>query len=415
MTDHQLINPLTSPLSRASLSRRNALKGFAGLGAAGFLTACGSPGTGGSGSTGPATTGDTATATTTGGADSGGDGAKVVNWSSWPEYLDVDSNGTWPSITAFEDATGIKVTYNEDYTDNDVFFQKVRPQLSSGQDTGRDVWISTDWMVARLVRLGYVQKLDYANIPNATANMDPSYQHVAFDDGRIYSLPWQAGFSSLAWNDTATGGKAVTSMDQLLTDPALKGKVTLLTEFRDTVGLILIELGYRMDTVTLAQFQEAVGEIKKAVDSGQIKGFTGNEYTTALVSGETAACVAWTGDIVQLLPDNPSLKYKLGDTGIPRWTDNWVIPNKAAHKANAEKLINHYFDPKIMAMVADYVNYIPPVVGVKDILMAQDPDVANNQLIFPDEATLAKAQTFRALTADEETQFNDTFQAVVTG
>ena len=395
-------------LSRAAISRRSALAGFAGLAAAGVLTACGSPGRNASAS------GSASASATPQSAPDKSDTEKVVNWSNWPEYIDVDDKGKHPSIDAFTKKTGIKVTYNEDYNDNDEFFAKVRPLLDAGQDTGRDLWVSTDWMVARLIRLGYLQKLDYANIPNL-ANLEPSLKDVPFDPGRAYSLPWQLGFVGIAYNPKATGGRKVTSVDQLLHDPALKGKVTMLTEMRDTVGLVLIEQGKNLGTVTAEEFAAALAVIQDAKDSGQIKGFTGNEYTKPLASGDTAACVAWTGDVVQLRADNPALGYSLGEKGIPTFSDNFVIPNLAQHKKNAEKLIDYYYDPKVMAPVADWVNYIPPVAGVKDLLVKDDPEVANNELIFPSQDVLARTQVFRGLTAEEETSFNRQFQAVVTG
>jgi spermidine/putrescine transport system substrate-binding protein len=399
-------DPLFTSFARSAISRRAALAGIAGTAVAGLLAGCGSPGRN-PGASGSASRTPVA-------APDKSDTDKVVNWSNWPEYIDVDDDGKHPSIQGFTKDTGIKVNYNEDYNDNDEFFAKVRPLLEAGQDTGRDTWISTDWMVARLIRLGYVQPLEYANIPNL-ANLEPSMKDVPFDPGRVYSLPWQSGFVGIAYNPKATGGRKVTSVDQLLHDPALKGKVTMLTEMRDTVGVVLIEQGVNLADVTAEQFAAALAVVQEAKDAGQIKGFTGNEYTKPLASGDTAACVAWTGDVVQLRADNPALGYTLSEKGIPMFSDNFVIPNLAQHKKNAEKLIDYYYRPEVMALVAEYVNYIPPVVGVKDLLLKKDPDVANNELIFPNEEVLGRSQVFRALTAAEETDFNRQFQAVVTG
>ncbi len=166
-------SPYTS-LSRAALSRRSAFAGLAGVAATGLLAACGSPGRNASAS-------GSASPTPKAAVDKSAT-EKVVNWSNWPEYIDVDSKGNHPSIDAFTKSSGIKVKYNEDYNDNDEFFAKVRPLLEAGQDTGRDTWVSTDWMVARLIRLGYVQPLDYANIPNLT-NLEPSLKDAPFDPG----------------------------------------------------------------------------------------------------------------------------------------------------------------------------------------------------------------------------------------
>src|SRR4051794_17374705 len=393
---------MSIPLMRGMLTRRTLFRGAGAVALGTFLAACGTPGTA------PKSNEDRA-------ADDQSDKDKVVNWSNWPEYIDTDdATGEHPSLAAFLTATGITVNYTEDYNDNDEFFAKVRPQLSGGQDTGRDVWCSTDWLVARLIRLGWVQELNRDNMPNA-ANVQDNLADVEFDPGRKFSLPWQSGFTGIGYNPDATDGTKVESIDQLLTDPKLKGRVTMLTEMRDTVGMVLLAMGKDPADFTDADFEAAMKELQSAKDAGQFKGFTGNEYTAGLASGEIAACLAWTGDVVQLKADNPKLGYTLPTTGHMIWSDNFVIPNKAQHKKNAEKLIDYYYDPAVMADVEDYVNYIPPVVGSKAILLKQDPEVAKNQLIFPSAATLDKAHVFRGLTAAEETKYNKSFQNLVGG
>jgi spermidine/putrescine transport system substrate-binding protein len=340
---------------------------------------------------------------------------KLVNWSNWPAYMDVDEKTKkHPTLDAFTKETGIKVNYTEDYNDNNEFYAKVRPLLAAGSDTGRDMWASTDWMAARLIRQNYVQKFDLANIPNH-GNVEDALLNVPFDKGRLYSLPWQSGMTGIAWNPKSTGGKKIESIDQLLTDPKLKGKVTMLTEMPDTIGLVLIALGKDPAAFTDADFDAACAEIQKAKDAGQIKGFTGNDYTKPLASGDTAACVAWSGDIVQLKADNPSLGFVLPQKGFMIWSDNLVIPNLAKHKKNAETLINYYYDPKVMAQVVDYVNYVSPVKGTKAVLLKTDPAVATNELILPSADTLTRSHIFRGLSAAEETRYNRKFEQIVTG
>jgi spermidine/putrescine transport system substrate-binding protein len=399
---------LRAALSRGVLTRRTAMAGGAGAIAL-ALAACGSKGKN------PTASGSGSAAPSAKAAQDMSDSEKLVNWSNWPEYIDVDDKTqARPSLVAFTKKTGIKVNYTEDYNDNDEFYAKVRPLLADGKDTGRDVWVSTDWMVARLIRQGYVQKFDLANIPNHK-NVDASLMDVEFDKGRLYSLPWQSGFAGIAYNPAATGGKKIETIDQLLTDPALKGKVTLLTEMRDTVGLVMLAMGKKLESFTDADFNAAIDELKKAKDAGQIKGFTGNEYTKPLASGDTAACIAWTGDVVQLQADNPKLGYVLPKTGATLWSDNFVIPAMAKHKKNAETLINYYYDPAVMAQVVDYVNYISPVQGTKEVLQKEDPSVADNPLIIPDAATLANAHVFRGLTAAEETKYSAAFADLTAG
>lgn len=403
-------NPdLTSPAFRAALargmvSRRTAMFGLAGLGVA-ALSACGSAGR---------SEDSNGTATAAGTAEDLSDSEKVVNWSNWPEYIDVDDDGNRPSLDAFTAATGIAVNYTEDYNDNDEFYAKVRPLLEAGQDTGRDVWCSTDWMVARLIRQGYLQELNYDNIPNAS-NLAESLKEVEFDPGRKFSIPWQSGFAGIAWNPESTGGKRIESIDQLLNDESIKGRVTLLTEMRDTVGLILLELGKDITSFTAEDFDEALAVIQDAKDRGQLQGFTGNEYTQPLASGDIAACIAWTGDVVQLQYDNPDLGYALPAKGCTIWSDNFVIPAMAQHKKNAELLIDHYYDPQVMAEVAAWVNFIPPVKGTEEALLELDPEIAGNDLILPSDEVLARAHTFRGLSDEEESDFTARFQSIVVG
>jgi spermidine/putrescine transport system substrate-binding protein len=405
MTENRPEN-LSPALVRGLLTRRTVMQGAGVAGLAAALAACGTKGT-------AAPAGNSASAKPTWADKSDTD--KVVNWSNWQAYIDVDDKtSTHPTLDAFTKKLGIKVNYTEDVNDNDEFFAKIQPQLSASQDTGRDTFCLTDWMASKLIQLGWVQELNKDNIPNAT-NLVDTLQHVPFDDGRKYSLPWQSGFTGIGYNPKSTGGKKIETIDQLLTDPSLKGKVTLLTEMRDTVGLTMLSLGKDPAKFTDDDFNAAMDKLQKAKDAGQLKGFTGNDYTKGLASGDIAACMAWTGDVVQLKADNPNLGYVLPETGHMQWSDNFLIPNAAQHKKNAEILINYYYDPEVMATVEDYVNYIPPVKGSKEALLKTDPTTANNQLIFPSDATLAQSHVFMGLTEAQETKYNKAFQALIGG
>jgi spermidine/putrescine transport system substrate-binding protein len=398
--------PLRAALARGLTTRRAAMTGA--LGASFVLAACGSSGRSGGGASGSAAPSAKA-------AKDLSDTEKVVNWSNWQAYIDTsEDEKSRPSLDAFTKKTGIKVNYTEDYNDNDEFYAKVRPLLDGGKDTGRDVWCSTDWMVARLIRQGYVQQFDLANIPNA-GNVVESLKNVEYDPGRKFSLPWQSGFAGIAYNLDATDGTKVETMTQLLTDPKLKGKVTLLTEMRDTVGLVMMEMGKDPSKFGDADFEAAVEMIRKAKDAGQLKGFTGNDYVDPLTKGDIAACVGWTGDVAQIQLENRKVGFTLPEAGFTLWSDNFVIPALAKHKKNAEKLIDYYYDPVVMAEVEASVNYIPPVAGTPAELAKLDPALAKNPLIAPTDDVLARSKVFRGLSADEESKYNRLFADLTTG
>jgi spermidine/putrescine transport system substrate-binding protein len=400
------IDPRVQALVQASLSRRSVLLGAAGLAA---LAACGTgsstpSGSGGGGSTGPAKPSPAADRSAT---------DKVVNWANWTLYLDYDEDTKkYPTLEAFQKKTGIKATYAEDIDDNDTYYGKIQAQLRRGQDIGKDVIVLTDWMASRLIRAGYTQELDQAELPNAK-NLLPELQNVDFDPGRKHSLPWQGGFGVLAWNKQKVPGGLKTVSD--LWKPELKGRVEVLSEMRDTVGLIMLEQGVDISgKFTDDQFQAAVDELQKHISDGQIRQVKGNSYKEDLISGDALAVIGWSGDIFQINAENgDKWGLTLPEAGGTIWTDNLMVPVGSPHRKNAEALMNYYYDPVVAAEVAAYVNYICPVQGAKEELAKTDPDLAKSPWIFPDEPTLAKAKAFRTLTSDEETKYSEAFQKVI--
>ncbi|CAL9428360.1 Spermidine_putrescine-binding periplasmic protein [Streptomyces sp. enrichment culture] len=390
---------------RAALTRRSLLRASAGgalvAGGLGTLTACGIPAAG----------------RTEGGTSAADHSAKEkeVAFSNWTEYMDVDDSGKkHPTLDAFTERTGIAVKYTEDINDNNEFFGKVKPQLAAGQDTGRDLIVLTDWLAARLIRLGWVQKLDPANLPHAFANLSPQFRTPDWDPGRAYSYPWQGISTVIAYNRKALDGIEVKTLSDLLDNPKLKGRVGLLTEMRDTMGMALLDLDKDPGRFTDDDYDAAVARLQKAVDSGQIRRFTGNDYTSDLSKGDFAACLAWAGDVVQLKADNPDVDFVIPDSGYLTSSDNLLVPSKARHKTNAERLIDYYYEPRAAAELAAYINYVCPVDGVKDELAKIDPDAAENPLILPDQAMQAKSRAFRSLSSKEETAYEAKF-AKLTG
>ncbi|MCF2532780.1 polyamine ABC transporter substrate-binding protein [Yinghuangia soli] len=347
--------------------------------------------------------------------DGGSGGAGQVVFSNWPLYIDVaeDDENKHPTLDAFTKETGIKVKYTEDINDNNEFYAKIQPQLASGDDTKRDLIVLTDWMASRLVRLQYVQKMDPANVPNAVKNLDPRFKGNTWDAKREYAYPWTQLSTLIAYNSKATEGYAPESVDDLLTNPKLKGKVALLTEMRDTVGMVLLSMGKKTESFTDDDFNAALAKIQKAVDSKQIRRFTGNDYVQELASGDIAACLAWSGDLIQLQADNPEVQFVIPKHGYATGTDELLIPTKAANKANAEKLIDYYYRPEVAAQLTLSINYVSPVVGVQPELLRMDPAIASNQLVMPSPETAAKANTFRALSEAEETKYEEAFAKVI--
>jgi spermidine/putrescine transport system substrate-binding protein len=388
---------MTNRITRRELLRRGAGAG-ALLSLPGVLAACGG-GIEGQG------------ATTAGGATVPTDTtlANKLAISNWPLYIDIDEKTKKrPTVEQFQERYGVTVDYIEDVNDNDEWFGKFQAQLAAGQSIGRDLTVLTDWMAARMVRLGYVEAKNKDAIPNE-ANLSEVLRSPAWDPDRTYSLPWQSGMTGIAYNPKLVNGR-VTTIEQLLTDPKLKGKVTCLTEMPDTVGLVMLSNGDDPAVVTDETFQRAIDTLQPAVDSGQIRRFTGNDYADDLANGNVSACIAWSGDIVQLQLDNPGLEFVLPDQGGMLWTDNMLIPT-GGDVFTASTWMNFVYEPDIAAQIEAYVNYICPVNGAKEVLLQQDPEIANNTLIFPTDEMLANVHAFDTVAADNPA-YKEEFQAL---
>jgi spermidine/putrescine transport system substrate-binding protein len=398
LPEDPMVRSLVQLARKSQLSRRAMLAGTGGAAAALTLAAC-TPG----GATKPKAAKDVS------------DSDPNLIWANWSAYIDEDDDGNHPTLEAFEKETGIKVKYQIDIDDNNTYYGKVKDQLALGQDIGADLSVLTDWMIARWIRFGYAQKLNHDNIPNLK-NLNAGLQNPDFDKGRFYSVPWQGGFAGLCWNIEKVP-KGLKSVDDLW-DSSLKGRVGVLSEMRDTIGVIMLQLGIDISSnFSAADFSKGIDVFRKHVESGQIRNVKGNSYIEDLQNEDTLAAIVWSGDISVLNAEAGSEKwaFAIPEAGGTLWNDNFLVPIGATHKANAEKLINYYYEPEIAAEVAAWVNYITPVDGARDAVLDIDPDLADNQLIFPNDKTLATVKRFRTLTGAEEQEFGTQFQSVLLG
>jgi spermidine/putrescine transport system substrate-binding protein len=390
------------------ISRRNLLAASAVGAAAAGVAACGAS----------TTTSNQVTSSVSGSSDIGepqvldlSDTERVVEFSNWPQYIDVSKKNP-TTLDDFTAETGIEVIYSDDINDSNEFFAKVRTNLEQGQSINRDIVVLTEEGVELFIELGFAAPLNKELIPNAV-NLIPSLQDVPFDPGRTYSLPWQSGFTGIGWNsrllERELGLTEITSLDQFF-DPALKGRVTILSEMTDSMGLMLNWLGYSMSDFTDQQFNEALGVLVQKIDEGFIRQVTGNDYIGALDSGDAIAVIGWSGDILAL---GNKFGFAIPDSGGMLWADNMLIPSVATHKANAERLMNYYYDPVVAARLAAWVQYVCPVQGAQEAMEKIDPDLVDDPWIFPTPELLATVEEFMNLGIEKRTQYDREFQKAI--
>lgn len=392
-----IVRNIVQLLRGAQMNRRQLLRGAA-VGAAGAgalgLASCASNSGGG-----------------------GGGGGEGIVWGNWTYYLDFDeSTGSFTSLDNFVDQAGFSVDYIEDIDDNNTFYGKIKDQLKLGQFTGYDTVTFTDWMNGRLINDKQVQEFDYANLPNVEANLvDAQWDALDVDPGRKFTIPWQLPASGWVWNTEAVP-QGIKTLDDFLR-PELKGKVVVLSEMRDTMGMVMAGLGTDPNSDWGdTEFDAALAWLDDALKSGQIGNVKGNSYTQDLITGDALAAMAWTGDVVMLNAENDNQwTLEIPESGGMIAADSFTVPNgtSAEAKAQVEELINYYYDPVVMAEVANYVTFVPPVKGTQEEMRKINPENADNPLIFPDDKDWEHLHNFRTLTAEEDKKYSTAFQNVL--
>lgn len=377
---------------RVFLRRMGAVGLVAGAGS--LLAACGEVGGSSSGTVAATTPAKVSHAKTAIGS---------ITVSNWPLYIDKKTPKEW------ERKEGAELKYLEDINDNESFYAKVRQDLEADRSIGRDIVTLTDYMAARWIERGFVEPIDKANVPNAK-NLSPSLQSPSWDPERAYTLPWQSGMTGIGYNPKKTGGK-LTGMEDLF-DPRFKGRVTFLSEWRDSTTLLMLADGINPADATVDDVMAQLDKMEEASASGQIRRFTGNDYAKDLASGNVWACVAWSGDIVQLQADNPDLEFLIPEAGAGIWSDNMMIPAHAEQPYGAETWMNFYYDPAVAAQLAAYVNYVSPVEGAREHMLDIDPGLAENQLVFPDAETQKRLYPVVNLTGADEREVTARMQEI---
>jgi spermidine/putrescine transport system substrate-binding protein len=418
---------VTNPQTGA-ISRRRLLQGGALVGIGAFVAACRPAG----GVASPSAAASTPTAPSSAGSETPSQAASSaplggkLNFANWTAYIDLTVDpgpdgveGTKddgyvlpsPTLDQFKAATGIEVNYKEAVNDNEEFFgTDLQGPLSQNQPTAWDLIVMTDFMAARIIRLGWAETIDTTGMTNFPKNLEDAYLTRTFDPGAKMTAPWQSGMTGLGFDSAKTGD--LDSVESFW-DMKYKGKVDYLSEMRDAVGLSAIRLGFDPATITDDQYTKALAEIDKAIKAKLVRTIKGNDYLTDLASGDVVLSMSWSGDIIQLQADKDTVKFAVPKEGGMLWTDNMMIPKGAVNKKQAERFIDYYYDPGIAAQVEDFVNYVCPVKGAKEALIAINPDNANNPLIFPPADVLARVKVFKGLDEATEKKYLNAWNKVI--
>jgi spermidine/putrescine transport system substrate-binding protein len=328
--------------------------------------------------------------------------------STWVGYIDPGKNGT---EAEYEQASGVDVDWNEDINDNNQFLGKMQPLLQEGESGGRSIMMPSDWMASEMYDLGYLQELPHDELETVFDNLSPQFE-FSQDPEHKFSIPWQGGMTGI-WVNTAEADE-ITSINDLF-DPEYKGRVTMLSELRDTIPLVMRAEGIPTDEANKEDWLAAIDKVDQAVESGQIRRITGNEYTEDLTSANAVASIGWSGD--GYLIGRDGVEWRRPVEGCNTWFDTMTIPIGAPNTAAALDFMNFVYQPEVQADLAAFINYVTPVAGVKEIFEEEDPELAENQLIFPSEEFIKDCVAYTDPPGDQADQdeVTEAWQEVVSG
>jgi spermidine/putrescine transport system substrate-binding protein len=334
---------------------------------------------------------------------------------TWLGYMDWDDSGASASLDRFAAETGVTNDYQEAVNGNEEFFAaQLQGPLSNGLSTGWDLVVLTDEMSQKLVSYGWLEPIDAAATPNYQANLLEIYRGRDWDPGNLFAAPYVSGMTGLGYDQNITGPQS--NLDIVFAQD-FAGRVTYLTEFRDTVGVSALRLKYDPSTITEEQFQASLAEVKTAVDSGVVRTLPGQGYVNDMINGDVVLAIAWSGDVAGSLileqSEEQDFQWTLAEQGGMLWTDNMSIPKGAENKAQAQVWIDWYYDPRNAAQIAAAIKYLCPVKGASEAIVAFDPSLATNTLIFPDEAMIARLYQFRSLDLDTAARWTAEFDSVI--
>lgn len=290
----------------------------------------------------------------------------VLNVYNWDTYIDPEI------LNSFEEEFGVTINYRVFDNDNDLL-----EELRAG-DVDYDVIVPSDFIVAIMRNEGLLAPLDKGAIPNIE-NLEPTFVSPVFDPANRYCMPYQWGTVGIGYNEQAVG-REINSWSDFF-DPEFAGRVAMLDDYRTTMGLILLILGYSPNTTNPQQIAEAAEFLKSHAD--HIGAYTGDDAQDLLDSGEFDMVVEWSGDIFQVMEENEDIRYVIPSEGSIIWTDNACIPASAGNKRLGEQFINYLLEPEVGAQLSNYVQYGTPNEASLPFI---DAEVLNDPAIYPPES-----------------------------
>ena len=374
MAEHQ-IDEAIRRIAQTPLSRRGFLYASGLSATAAFLAAC---------STGGGTSAAPSAASAAPGASAGPSFAvpagieKELFMYNWGDYVDPGN------IETFKAAFGIEKFTYDTYASNDELLTK----LQGGAVGQWDVSAPTAEFVPAMVEQGFVQKIDFAQVPNAKY-IEAPFKGVWWDPKDEYQIPKDWGTTGITVR-TKVVKEDVSSWKKFFeVAPKYSGRIVMVDSPGDVFVAPLKALGYSLNTKVESELEEArtmllgIAPHVLALDSDQ--------YNTKLETEEAVLGLTWTGGILELrdLPETADIQYIIPSDGTLYWLDTWVVLADAPHPIAAHAFLNFIHDPQIQAIETETNQYATANSEAKKFI---DPALLADPAMFVPDDVLARLE-----------------------
>ena len=314
-----------------------------------------------------------------------------LNVYNWGEYISDGSEGSLDTNKAFEEycrnELGIKVKVNYvTYTSNEDLYSKITADAVS-----YDVIIPSDYMIARLASEGYLQELNFDNIPLYEECIPEEFRGLYYDPNNLYSVPYTYGMVGIIYNANVVSEADIGSWNLMWNDTYAK-QIVQFNNSRDAFATALYKLGLDVNTADTAVWDQGFEELKKQMPL--LKKFVMDEIFNMMESGEAAIGAYYAGDYLTMVDnqaDNVDLQfYYPENTNL--FIDAMCIPTCAQNKELAEIYINFMLSREAAIANAEYICYASPNALVfNDEEYKDDMGEDAYNILYPDNFDFASA------------------------
>jgi len=312
----------------------------------------------------------------------------VYNWGG--PYMSEGSNDTVDINELFEEKYNVKVKYRT-YDSNESMYAKLK---NGGADY--DIIIPSDYMVARLISEGLVEKLDFSNIPLFESNVMDSFKNPDYDPTNEYSVPYTWGTVGIIYNKEVV--KEEVKSWSILWDEKYKDNILMFNNSRDAFMVSQMLLGYSQNTTDKAEIKAAADKLSE--QKSVVQGYYMDEIYDKMINEDAAIATYYAGDALVMMEENENLAFAYPEEGTNRFVDAVCIPKGSKNKKYAEMYINFLLEAEIALANCEVTGYCTPNSAAFELL---DDETKNNKIMYPDDEYLKKCESYIHLPSDVNT------------